>query len=208
MGDHRKREGIKKSSSCHMFLALRREKDNSDEYDAMSVFREIIRDEEKDLAILRAKCEAIGGVWRIYKTVNKRCFNKAFKLFQHRLIDDSEEYLHRIDSLWKNCLLKQESRAEKFFMIDFDGTEKEFEAFEEKMSANNINTERVVKSPNGYHIVTKPFKVETKGRSFKYEGHDVLKDGYYFVEIVSPDELENTIYVDKDIQGTSKYFPG
>lgn len=188
MGDHRKRENIKPANECHMFLALRREKDNQDGYDGLSVFREVIRDEAVDLKVIQAKCEAMGGSWRIYHTVNKRCFSKAFKLFQHRLIDDDVEYLHRLDSLWKNCLLKSESRAEKFFMIDFDGNINDYMEFKEHVQEDDIHITGLHESPNGFHIITDPFKVtkdsKDKGRCFTYRGMDVLKDGYYFVKTI------------------------
>jgi hypothetical protein len=182
MSDHRKREGIVKSGSCHVFLALRREKDNLDGYGGRSIFRQIVRDESVDLAVLEAKCLVMGGAWRIYRTVNRRCFKKAFKLFQHRLIDDVDDYLHRVDSLWMNCLLKSESRAEKFFMVDIDGSY-------DFLGDDGVKVVDVVKSPNGFHVITEPFKVESKdmGRCFKYSGHDVLKDGYVYVKSVGGD---------------------
>lgn len=195
MSDHRKREGVVRSGFCHVFLALRREKDNSDDYEGRSIFRQIIRDEFVDLGVLEAKCLSVGGVWRIYRTVNSRCFRKAFRLFQHRLIDDAEEYLHRVDSLWMNCLLKQDSRAEKFFMVDIDDVDDSFNEGDclSYFKEEGVEVVRVVKSPGGFHVVVKPFRVECvkdEGRSFKWQGHDVLKDGYFFVKIVGGIESE------------------
>ncbi|MFW6016993.1 MAG: hypothetical protein ACOCRK_11190, partial [bacterium] len=79
MSDHRKRENIKKVDNCHVFLALKRKKDNEGNI-GRTIIRKIIRDYDEDLKIIKAQCLELGGTWRIYQTVNPRSFTKALKL--------------------------------------------------------------------------------------------------------------------------------
>jgi hypothetical protein len=181
MSDHRKREHIKKEDNCHVFLALKRKKDNEDT-NGRTIIRKIIRDFSDDLNLIKAQCLKLGGIWRIYHTVNPRSFNKALKMFKHRLIDDEEEYYYRLDSLWMNCLLSSDSRAEKRFMLDFDN--KDFEYVKFVLGAINRVDIFFCESPNGYHVVVEPFDV----RLVEPLGVEVVKDGYYFVDLVGESE--------------------
>ena len=179
MTDHRKRENISKSETCHVLLALKRKKDNEGDMGGRTIMRQIVRDLPKDLKILIAKCEKLGGVWRIYHTVNSRSFTKANKLFQHRLIDDIDEYYYRIDSLWMNCLLKKESRAEKNFLIDWDS--KQTDLIHNLINRFDIEVIKTTESPSGYHIITKPFDVNKIKSQYGLDDLDILKDGYYYM---------------------------
>ena len=106
------------TDDVHVFVAIQRSKENDATESQRRVHRRVIRDYNDDLEFLRAVCKLQGGTWRIYRTVNKRSFKKANKLFRHMLIDNYDEYYYRIDSLWKTCLMKPSSRAEKKFMLD------------------------------------------------------------------------------------------
>lgn len=114
-------------------------------------FRQIIRNDVKDLNILKAKIAGIPGTWRIYKTVNARAIKPAMKLLMKRLIDEPERWDYRIDSLWKNCLLQKECKAERNFLIDVD----EHSSFEiEKLIIDDkLHLTECIPTPNGWHLI-------------------------------------------------------
>jgi len=184
--DHRKREKIKPSDNVHLFVMLMRNKDN-DILEYPTVYRRIIRNYEQDLKFLIAVAKERKGNWRIYRTVNKRSFEKANKIFRHRLIDDYEDYYYRLESLWKTCLLQKESRAEKNFLIDIDRKEiLEFVMW--KINYHKIEiVEGPIETPNGFHIVTKPFD-----RRFLEDKYiEINTDRYVFVEQIKT-KIEKT----------------
>ena len=181
MVDHRKREKILVSDTCHMFLCLQRNKDNK-EVEYPTVYRQIIRDYDKDLNIMRAKIKTRTGIWRIYRTVNKRSFEKANKLFRHRLIDDLEDYYYRLDSLWKTCLLQKSSRAEKRFHIDVDDRKLGLKVASYILNKDIEVFEKPVETPNGWHFITEPF--DRREIEEKFKDVEVSTDGYVFVEMI------------------------
>ena len=182
------RDKFEPTDSAHVFVAIARKKDNGEE-STKQVFRRIIRDYDKDLQVLRAICEKTGQTYRIYHTVNKRSFKKANKLFMHRLIDDIDNYYYRIDSLWKTCLMNEKSRHEKFFMVDVDSTDTvALGLLYNYMNTSGIEVMFTVNSPNGKHIITKPFDIRLIEHFNDYT--TILKDGLYYVETVYP-EVKN-----------------
>ena len=188
MTDHRKREKIPESETCHIYLALRRNKENPNmDDDKPKVMRRVIRDVMFDLEILRSNCKAVGGVWRIYQTVNARSFEKANKIFQHKLIDDIDKYYYRLDSLWKTCLLQKKSRAEKYFLIDLDN-EYEYWHIKRWLERNKIILYRDFPTPNGYHFITQPFNRNEFELEFPKQIYSeqisISVDGYWFVEMI------------------------
>ena len=196
------KEGKFNVDTCHLFIAVRRNKDNDDVVGkGKACIRRIIRDYNDDLKVIRRQCLSIGGVWRVYHTVNARDMRKALKQFRHTIIDtDSTD----ICSLWRSELLQQSNRAEKKFMLDIDT--KNWELYMEILSwfktyfdgeCQKTKVEQDVEisryySPNGYHVVlSKPFNRKLFCESFP--DVTVLVDGYYFVEMVRGEEDENHI---------------
>lgn len=55
------KERVTKADSYHMFIAIRRKKENRDRQEM--VFRQIIQNEHTDLEILRAKLRRYSGIW-------------------------------------------------------------------------------------------------------------------------------------------------
>lgn len=161
----------------HLYLGFWRKKLNGDDCRQRCIRR--IAKSDQDLDILKRELEVIGGHWRIHRTVNKRSTKKAFKIFQHYLIDnpDCAPYL---DSVWKTILLQPESRAEKMFMIDIDfEDEKNLEALSIFVKPENIIERH--KSPNGWHWIVKPFDRRI------LEGIPdvtVLTDGYIYLDSI------------------------
>jgi len=176
------REIIPIADTCHVFVAIARKKDNPNMIGSKHVHRRIIRDYDTDLNVLRSICKTENLTYRIYKTVNKRSFEKANKLFRHKLIDDLDKYYYRIDSLWKTCLMSGGARAEKYFMLDVDNDKYLYlvniYCFCEKY---NIKVIDCIDSPHGFHIITEPFDIRLIN---ELKDVSVLKDGYIFVEMV------------------------
>lgn len=163
------------NETVHLFLALRRKKENPEL--SSLCFREIIEHEETDLERLKLRCRTEGGIWRIHQTVNHRSISKATKILQHRLIDEPS-ITTKLVSFWKTCLLQKESKATKNFLLDVDS---ELAYIKTKEIIKNLDcTLYEVKTPNGYHIITKPFDTRLISN---VEDVSVQKDGYVFLEL-------------------------
>lgn len=166
----------------HLFIALRRKKENREGVE--QCHRQIIRDYEKDLDIIRNRISKIPGIWRIYQTVNKRKLEPARKLLMKHLIDEPERFDFRIDSLWKNCLLQKVCKGERRFMIDVDDknmTEPELMKF---ILDKDILSDEIIKTPNGWHVICET--LDTR----KLQGIDfieVKRDDIKFVELIKND---------------------
>ena len=144
------RERFPAVETYDILVALRRTKENRGKQELC--FRQIIRDEVIDLNILKAKIANLPGVWRIYKTINKRRVETARRLLMKFLIDDPELFEYRIDSLWKNCLLKKECKDGRKLLIDIDREDIPIK-IQNMMDSGEIEVDALVRTPNGFHIV-------------------------------------------------------
>ena len=170
-------ERIEISDSCYVAMAIRRTKENHNLQER--VIRRIIRDEERDLEDLRHIIKTYDGVWRIYRSVNKRSFKKALKLFKHALIDNEEDFIFRLDSLWKKCLMNPKARADKKFLLDIDDKARVNEV-KEFLKEQNLDILEETPTVNGHHIIVKPFDI----RLLNIPDVDLIKDGLIFIEKV------------------------
>ncbi len=172
--NNRERDNV--VEAYHLYVALRRTKENRGSQELC--FRQIIKDEVLDLRILEERIKYITGTWRIYKTINKRKIEPARKLLMKFLIDDPERFEYRIDSLWKNCLLRKECKASKKFLIDIDCKyipEEIADLIENKI----IEVEHQTATPNGWHLVCQ----ELDTRLLQgIENVEVKRDALVFVE--------------------------
>lgn len=166
----------------HLYLALRRNKENPDLQPLC--FRQIIIDDETDLEILKTKINKHEGTWRIHKTVNKRDCKKAGKLLMHKLIDEPA-LCTKIPSLWKTCLMKPEAKGERKFLLDIDN--KNPSVLEEVLGKLRDHYDiaiapyyKVTKTPNGYHMVVPTFDGRILNNLKEVTVH---RDGYIFVEL-------------------------
>jgi len=160
--------------NVHVYLGFLRRKFNKD-----SKPREIrrIAKSDEDLEILKRELEAIGGYWRVHRTVNMRSTEKAFKLLQHYMIDhpDCASYL---DSVWKTMLLQKGSSSERKFMLDIDfKCENKLKDLKDYLDIKYIKILESVETPNGYHYITMPFNRS----EFIFDDVTVLNDGYIFI---------------------------
>jgi hypothetical protein len=173
-----------KKDEVHLLLAFRRRKEN--EEGRTVCIRHVCKDEdfEKEAQILKAKVEAntdAKGTWRIHRTINSRSTTKAFKIFQHKLldIDDAHTYL---DSLWKTCLLQPQSKTSRNLLLDID-TKDEDTLLNVMTILKNNNVEPCdvyVETPNGRHIVCKNFD---KRMLDGIEDVEVKKDAFVFMDM-------------------------
>lgn len=173
--NNRERDDI--VESYHLYIALRRKKENRELKELC--FRQIIRDEDMDLRILREKIRFIPGIWRIYKTVNARKVEPARRLLMKQLIDNPDHHEHRIDSLWKNCLLQRECKAEKNFMIDV--VCEDIPDVIHNIILNSETESEMIKTPNGWHIICQ--NLDTRLLQ-GVENVEVKRDDIKFVELI------------------------
>lgn len=91
---------------------------------------------------------------RLYMCINARSMDKAIKHFQHAQLDVDpscrDKFYTRIQDCFCSSLMKPESREESFFLIDWD---------KDIPPDIGIGVKEIFryKTPNGWHIITKPF---------------------------------------------------
>jgi len=135
-----------------------------------------------EIEIFEAQLKAIGGYWRIHKTVNARDVHKAMKHLMCNLIQHPEKASY-IDSEWRTSLLQSSCiYGDKYFMLDLDCNDKEFlsEVFSRMEESKAVVIEEH-KSPKGIHIITMPFDTR---EVCKIPNVSLLRDGYYFIKEV------------------------
>lgn len=168
------REKIQKVETLHLYIALRRNKENKERRNEICI-REIDRG-ISSIEILKQKTLKYHGVWRIYKTVNSRDPIKAQKLLMKQIIDNPEN-AYKLESVWKTCLLQPKCRAENNFMWDVD-LNIEIEELKKYFKERGAFIKEIVKSPNGYNVVTEKCDV----RKFTDDWCKYYRDRYVFVE--------------------------
>ena len=159
----------------HVLMALARPSQG----EKSACIRTVDKGRGDELEMLKARCEIIGGYWRIHRTVNARDVHKALKHLMCTLIQHPEKASY-IDSEWRTSLLQSHCiYGDKKFMLDVD-TENASIIKEIRMMVgdNFINSH---KSPKGYHIITKPFDTR---KVCEIDDVSLLRDGYYFIQEV------------------------
>lgn len=165
------------AGNVHLFIALRRRKDNPEGKEIC--FRQICIDHDTDLECIRARIKKHEGNWRIHKTINLRDTEKACKLLMKNLIEDPTKHT-RLMSEYKTQLMRRESKAERNILLDIDNDDdlsirRLCTLYAQQQGAYKFST----CSPNGCHIVIR--KCDT--RCFEnMEGVTMQRDGYYFIE--------------------------
>ncbi len=119
------------------------------------------------------------GVWRMYRSVNRRDVQKALKALQVDLVLNGEVFAHKVDSVWKSVLMKPENKAERLFLVDVDTKDLEtLEAVKTKLHEAKVLLKEVVETPNGFHLVTTPFN---KTMVTQFENVEVKTDALLFM---------------------------
>ena len=162
----------------HLFLGIQRTGTSKDKRCIRSVIK---HNEEDDLKVFEAKLKALGGEWRIHKTVNARDVKKAYKVFMKRMIDFTEK-ASCIDTEWRTALLQKECKATRYFMLDIDTRDidkiKESDNILLKSGCKPI---KAFKSPKGWHYITESFDTR---EICKLDYVTVLRDGYHYVKLI------------------------
>ncbi len=171
--DNKKYKGM----VMHLFIALRRKKDNPD--GVKICLRHVIKDDSNEINdLMKLKNILWSGVWRIHKTINTRDIKKAKILLMHRLLD-SDSFDNKIDMLWKTCLMKSKHECKMMLDID-DPPTLQFKRMCDLKNDGSIPVLEEIKTPNGYHWVCDKFDT----RIIKeYCGFVTIhRDGYKFIE--------------------------
>ena len=171
-----------RNKEVNLLLAVRRRKENPE--GQTRCHRHVMDTEDYDLEVKVLKGMINEpGVWRIYKTINKRSTLKAVKLMQHKLIDDpdiNETYI----STWKTCLLQTECKAERNVLIDIDTQEKSVQ--KTVIDLLPVPLIEVQSTPNGMHFVAPKFDRKAfmdEINSLGIKDIEVKPDAYVFREI-------------------------
>jgi hypothetical protein len=173
-------------NKTHMVVALRRVSKSKDENIGLSkrCIRMVVRKGETVEDTVEAIKEKIlyeDGVWRIYRSVNKRDLEKAQKLLMIEMIVKPERIYDRVDSEWKSILMQKSCRAERNLLIDIDRVDKDLiESTRSFLTVEELLIEEN-KTPNGHHFVAKNFDHRDIG---KIEDVEIKNDDLFFLELI------------------------
>ena len=144
----------------------------------------VTRNTDEFAEALAEAYDIAGKSQRIYSTLNERDFNKAVRIFKGLQLDmdfDAAESRERfyldIKNRWISCLMRPPARKTSYFLIDVDNNEgDDVDAIRaEIVQHTEILLEYL--TPNGTHIITKPFnhtlvKAEVKTDGLMLWNHD------------------------------------
>ena len=166
----------------YVYLAIQRSKENANK---APTFREVHYDHlDKDDVISRLimKTSDIPGVWRIYRSVNKRDERKTklelIETLTKQLVFPNSVSNKNPESLWKDLLMQPRNKTERLFLIDVDCMNEAPVVFT-CLEANQVRIIMKRYTPNGMHIVTEPFDPKIINC---FEHVEIKKDGLLFVE--------------------------
>ena len=174
-----------------LLYAIRRRKDqNPDKKEKDLLFRQIVKDEDVDLKILKERVKKHKGVWRIYKTINKRDTRKAMIDLNLRLTEDRNcDLANRIESIWKTCLMQPKNKTTNYILLDIDTKDNELVTEIINIIESTEIKYLVKETPNGFHIVvyhTKENPFDTRLiRKLNYDNIEIKKDALLFREIIN-----------------------
>ena len=126
---------------------------NIEEYDAAVQELSTLRDTKEQPEL-----------WRIYSTLNRRNIEKAIRIFKTDQLEADyydEESRHRfyidIKNRWVGALMKPQSRAETFFLVDVDTNHGESIEAAEKTLHTVTDIFMGYSTPFGVHFIVKPY---------------------------------------------------
>jgi hypothetical protein len=184
-------------SKLHVYVALRRVSASKNENAGLTKlckrFVDKDGDEQEMLRRVRKACDE-PGLWRIYRSVNKRDTEKALKLLQVKIIMTPEQVVDKVDSEWKSILMGSKCKGERKFLIDVDNPDVEhykkvlnFLHFTEVMRKDEskpykdqLRVYEQVSTPNGFHVVTEAF--DTRELEKQFPDVEVKRDDLLYVE--------------------------
>ena len=181
----------------HVYCAIKRKKENIPEHliNGPVVIRESDIHEDT-ISLLKESTKKYPGIWRIYKSVNKRDVKKSELELVKTLIDKHRTSarqgdLKPVPRLWKTILMQPRNKAERKYLIDIDNVAiidsvkeiltnyiNDYNNGQNKQLMNSFDT---IKTPNGYHIIIEPFDVRILNH-FSEKDCSINKDGLLFIE--------------------------
>lgn len=167
--------------SVYVYEAIRRAKDNAegDPY-KNGCFREVCwnGDEEETICRLIEKTSRKPGVWRVYRTVNRRDVRKTQIELIKTLVDmvaGDNTTTKSPESLWKTLLCQPRNKAERRWLLDCDVDN----PLPPAISSPLITVQEISKTPNGWAFICAPFdptKVSLPGFA------EIKKDALLFIK--------------------------
>lgn len=166
----------------HVVVALLRVSSNKSENIGLKtrIYREVVtRDIEESIGNIKNRIGHAEGLWRIYRTVNRRDLITARKQLMIKLIENPESKLEFIDTLWQSIMMKEVCRGERNFLIDIDT--KNSDTIQNIRNIIKENSEVLEENctPNGYHFITKKFDYRPL---LEIGNVEVKKDALFFIE--------------------------
>jgi len=132
-------------------------------------------------------------IFRLYISVNSRNVKKSYYMYQKHLIDldfniknNHEPSIHkmkRLDKEWIKILSKNKNKYTRNFLIDIDDNSINYYKQVNNILKNNTTIITKIKSPNGYHIITKPFSYPNTNIT-DLEKVEIKTDGLLFITIL------------------------
>lgn len=186
---------------AYIISSMARPKENDEiNHGEIPMFREIFTDEES-LRRKFAKIKTLGEnyiseegntlTFRIYFTPNARDSMSAFFHYQERINnlmeniyqghEESKSKIQRMDKIWKSTLEKDTNKDDTNFLIDFDKKDREILKETKKELSEMTDIIMCMPTPNGYHILTKPFDPNEFNDTDLTEYCDLKKDGLMFL---------------------------
>jgi len=151
-------------SNIYVYQAIRRKKDNKNEdYDGPTCIREVTYTPAEEMeahAKLVHTIQQYPGIWRIYRSVNARSFQKARTEFTHILVDMLSKPSEVVDlgSKWKSVLMHPAAAAERKFLLDIDtGDSETIMLLQSAIYGEEAVVLEQTLTPRGQHWVTTGF---------------------------------------------------
>lgn len=173
------------STGIYVYQAIRRTKENNEIVGPKAV-REVCyegRTEEDTINKLKLTISQHPGVWRIYRSVNRRDERKAklelITCLTKQLVYPNQVSPKSPNSLWKDILMQPHNKAERLYLLDIDTKDKtQVLAI---MSSSQLCIVTTQETINGFHVVVEPCD-PTIFASYDYV--EVKKDALLFIEAV------------------------
>ncbi len=145
----------------YMYEAVKRPKENTD-MSGIKFVREVQYPDQTEGEVierLSLKIARLPGVWRIYRSVNKRDEVKSklelIETLTRQLVLPSSVSNKNPESLWKDILMQPHNKAERLFLLDVDTREETVIAA--ILNDPRIQVKTLADTPNGFHVICEPF---------------------------------------------------
>ena len=173
-----------------------RNKDNKITTDWDRWMRRLIIRSQDDIVPCYNDIKAMGNIkgvnYRMYVSLNARDVTKTFFHFQQTLLQTSydlcrgleqiQDQIKRMDSIWKTELLQNNNRATKRFLLDVDAVDALLVSDIQTYLESITKVHAVRATLAGYHIVFEA--CDTRGLMEKFKGApiDLQRDSLLYVE--------------------------